>query len=124
MCRATYRDSGGVWPIGIGHTKGVHEGMVITRDQVDQFFAEHQAPLFVLVKDKSILAAAAMISFGFNCGREALEEYLLGKIRLARSKVYNHGAIVTAWPKVIHGIQSQVDEINATVDVQPTIDGM
>jgi NlpC/P60 family putative phage cell wall peptidase len=33
--------------------------------------------------------------------------------RLARSKVYNHGAIVTAWPKVIHAIQPQVEEINA-----------
>ena len=34
--------------------------------------------------------------------------------RLARSKVYNHGAIVTAWPKVIHAIAPQVEEIDAS----------
>ena len=82
-CRLkAYRDSGGVWTVGLGHTKGVYEGMVITRDQAETFFAEDQAPLFALVKDKPMLAAAAMVSFGFNCGREALEEYLLGKLRL------------------------------------------
>ena len=34
--------------------------------------------------------------------------------RLARSKVYNHGGIVTAWPKVIHAIAPQVEEIDAS----------
>ena len=34
--------------------------------------------------------------------------------RLARSKVYNHGAIVTAWPKVVHAISPRVEEIDAS----------
>ena len=36
--------------------------------------------------------------------------------RLARSKVYNHGAIVTAWPKVIHAIAPRVEEIDASTN--------
>lgn len=82
-CRlAAYRDAGGVWTIGIGHTRDVREGLVITRDEADTFFAEDQAGLLALVKEKPLLAGAALASFGFNCGRGALEEVLAGKIRL------------------------------------------
>jgi NlpC/P60 family putative phage cell wall peptidase len=37
-------------------------------------------------------------------------------IRAARSKVYNHGGIVTAWPHVIHCLTPAVVEINASTD--------
>ena len=30
-----YQDSVGVWTISYGHTKGVHEGMVITQEQAE-----------------------------------------------------------------------------------------
>lgn len=33
-----YKDTGGVWTIGWGHTFGVKEGDVITQGQADQFF--------------------------------------------------------------------------------------
>ena len=95
-CRLTsYRDPGGVWTIGIGHTKEVHEGMVITRDQADLFFAEDQASLLAAVNDKPLLEAAALASFGFNCGEGALREYLAGKIRLV-DRVHDHdGNVLT-----------------------------
>jgi len=36
-CELTaYQDSVGVWTIGYGHTKGVHEGMTITQEQAEQ----------------------------------------------------------------------------------------
>ena len=35
-----YQDSVGVWTIGYGHTKGVHEGMVITQEQAEQMLLE------------------------------------------------------------------------------------
>jgi GH24 family phage-related lysozyme (muramidase) len=89
-----YRDSGGVWTVGIGHTKGVYEGMVITREQADQFFAEDQAELLTLVADKPIPAAAAMVSFGFNCGRRDLERYLGGELKLMDCVHDEHGNVL------------------------------
>ena len=35
-----YQDSVGVWTIGYGHTKGVHEGMVITQEQAQQMLLD------------------------------------------------------------------------------------
>lgn len=34
--------------------------------------------------------------------------------RAARSKVFNHGGIVTAWPHIVHAIAPAVEEIDAT----------
>jgi cell wall-associated NlpC family hydrolase len=34
--------------------------------------------------------------------------------RAARSKIYNHGAIVIRWPMVVHAVQPQVAEIDAS----------
>src|SRR6185437_5525836 len=43
-CRLqSYRDSGGLWTIGIGHTRGVSEGQTITRAQAEAFFREDRA---------------------------------------------------------------------------------
>jgi GH24 family phage-related lysozyme (muramidase) len=78
-----YRDTGGVWTIGRGHTLGVKQGMTCTHDQVVAWFAEDQAPLFALVASAStapvpMLAAAALVSFGYNCGSHALSNVLTG----------------------------------------------
>ena len=35
-----YQDSKGVWTIGWGHTKNVHPGDVITREQAEQFIRD------------------------------------------------------------------------------------
>lgn len=34
-----YKDTSGIWTIGCGHTHGVHEGMVITEEQCDEFLS-------------------------------------------------------------------------------------
>lgn len=91
-CRLkAYQDSGGIWTIGIGHTKGVTAGMQITPEQAAVFFAEDQGPLLAAVKDKPLLEAAALVSFGFNCGSGALHAYLAGHLQL-EDKIYDrHG---------------------------------
>lgn len=65
-----------VWTIGWGHTKGVHKGMKITRDQAQAYFDSDikwasdavdelvKVPLTVNQRD-------ALISFVFNIGRTA-----------------------------------------------------
>jgi lysozyme len=74
-----FRDSGGVLTIGRGHTGGLIEGQTITREQSAAFFARDSAPLFALVAGKPTIAAAAYISFGYNCGLGALHRVLLGE---------------------------------------------
>lgn len=39
-CRlSAYQDSRNIWTIGVGHTKGVSPGMVITQEQADQLLS-------------------------------------------------------------------------------------
>ncbi len=86
-CRlVAYQDSGGVLTIGIGHTKDVTAGQVITDAQAQAFFAEDQAPLLALVAGRPILEAAALVSFGFNCGMGALERVLAGQDTIGNPK--------------------------------------
>ena len=79
-CHMTaYQDSGSVWTIGIGHTKGVTPGMTCTAEQAAQWFAEDAAPLFAEVSGVlSVLEAAALVSFGYNCGLGALRKIMAG----------------------------------------------
>ena len=40
-CKLTsYRDTGGVWTIGFGHTDGVKANMTITQEQAEEFLRE------------------------------------------------------------------------------------
>jgi lysozyme len=73
-----YQDPGGIWTIGIGHTKGVTEGMTITPWQQSQLFAEDAAPLLAMVESYPILEGAALASFGYNCGAGALRLVMSG----------------------------------------------
>ncbi len=73
-----YRDTGGVWTIGCGHTLGVKEGDTCTHEQAVAWFAVDQKPLLDMVRDKPPLVGAAYASFGFNCGRGALHAVLSG----------------------------------------------
>jgi lysozyme len=75
-----YRDSAGVPTIGFGHCAGVKMGDTITEDQAEAFFQADAAPLLELVKHLPIIEAAALLSFGFNCGLGALQRYLAGTI--------------------------------------------
>jgi lysozyme len=94
-CRLeAYQDSGGVWTIGMGHTKGVKPGMTITRDQALSFFAEDQADLLALVAGKRPLEGAAYISFGFNCGASTLRQLLAGAIAFGDRVRDRHGNVL------------------------------
>lgn len=84
-CQLTaYWDKHGkVWTIGFGHTKTAREGMKITQAQADELFIQDCAPLLKLVNGRPLLEAAALVSFGFNCGAGALQKLLAGKIKLS-----------------------------------------
>jgi lysozyme len=81
-----FRDSGGAWTIGRGHTAGVKEGDTCTHEQAVAWFAQDQAPLLSMVSDRPPLAAAAYSSFGYNCGRGALANVLAGKDTILNPK--------------------------------------
>jgi len=69
-----YRDPGGVWTIGWGHTTGVKPGMSITAEQAEKLLKQDLTPLLDLVEAAGIpaAAAAALVSFGYNAGRTRL----------------------------------------------------
>lgn len=81
-CKLTaYKDSGGVWTIGIGHTgPDIIEHVVITLDQAQIYFIADQKELIKIVDlpQYSAICKAALISFGFNCGQSALRKVLTG----------------------------------------------
>src|SRR5574337_539668 len=89
-----YRDSGGVWTIGFGHTKDVTQGQTCTAEQAAAWLAEDAEPLFVLVADQPMIAAAAYVSFGYNCGKTALELVLEGKTQMSRYVHDRHGNLL------------------------------
>jgi lysozyme len=74
-----YQDSGGVWTIGFGHTKGVKMGDVITHEQSVLFFGEDTAPLITRVLGRPPLEGGALLSFGYNCGGAALQKIIDGR---------------------------------------------
>jgi lysozyme len=71
-----YPDTGGVWTIGYGHTKGVKRGDVCTAEQAEQWLIEDTASA---VKDVNRLVQVvltqnqfdALVSFVFNVGGSA-----------------------------------------------------
>lgn len=92
-----YQDTGGVWTVGNGHTgPDVHEGLVITHEQAVQWMSQDAGLLFTLVSGKPVLEAAALASFGYNCGRATLQNVLAGKdsIDLPRHTQDRHGTVL------------------------------
>lgn len=68
-----YLDTGGVWTICTGHTRGVHEGMVATAEQCRAWLAEDMALAEAAVNEcvrvpVGAYRRAAYISFAFNVG--------------------------------------------------------
>jgi len=78
--RAYWDPNGRVWTIGLGHTAGVKEGDTCTVEQAAAWLAEDNARLIALVSDRPLIEAAALISFGYNCGVGALRRVLSGSI--------------------------------------------
>jgi lysozyme len=68
-----YLDGGGVWTIGIGHTRGVRAGMTATNAQIDDWFAQDVATTVAGV-NAAVTAYVtqnqfdAMVSLAFNIG--------------------------------------------------------
>ena len=95
-CKLTaYWDkTGRVWTIGFGHTKGVANGDAITFDQAVALLEQDAAPLITLVQDRPLVEAAALVSFGYNCGIGALERVLSGSINIEHEEFVCEGDIV------------------------------
>jgi lysozyme len=72
-----YRDTGGVWTIAWGHTRGVKEGDTCDRLQGDAWLLEDVA---IAVADVNRVVSVrltqnefdALVDFTFNCGTKAL----------------------------------------------------
>lgn len=81
-CKLTaYKDSGGVWTIGIGHTgPDVVEGLTITPIQAQALFIKDQAHLINAIPPVtfSTSESAALISFGYNCGLSKMLAVIAG----------------------------------------------
>ena len=84
---SAYRDAVGVLTIGYGHTRGVKQGMVITKAQAEQFLADDLAPiehhLTADLGEDGVLQCQfdALCSFCFNLGigaymRSTLRKYV------------------------------------------------
>ena len=69
-----YRDSVGVWTIGVGHTgPEVHEGLTITEEQADAYLADDLARFERCVSEALTVEPAqaqfdACVSLAFNIG--------------------------------------------------------
>jgi lysozyme len=73
-----YQDSGGIWTIACGHTKGVKKGDSCTYQQALEWLREDQTPLYSQIASLDHLSQAAYISFGYNCGIGSLIGVLNG----------------------------------------------
>jgi len=94
-CRlVAYQDQVGVWTIGYGHTHGVHEGMICTQEQAEQWLREDiKAAENAVSQDVHVPLTQgefdALVDFVFNLGSGALLHSTL--LRLLNSGNY-HGA--------------------------------
>ena len=98
-CRLTaYQDTGSVWTIGVGHTgPEVVAGLTWTYEQAMEQLQVDIAYLLPLVVDLPVPHAAALVSFGFNCGRSRMEMVLAGHDTIANPVHFTdrHGNVLT-----------------------------
>ena len=88
-CRlAAYRCAAGVWPIGYGHTAGVHSGMTITQAQADAYLQQDIAKFEGYVNNPAYVPITAnlnqnqfdaLVSFAFNLGAGNLRKLCKGR---------------------------------------------
>lgn len=68
-----YRDQGGVWTIGYGHTGGVHPGQIITQAEAESLLAQDVECAVRCVNDAVTVTLTqaqfdALVDFAFNVG--------------------------------------------------------
>jgi lysozyme len=84
-----YKDGGGVWTIGVGHIKGVHQGQYITQFEADELLKmdleDHDISLLLGDAQTSQNQFDAMSSLAFNIGIDAFA----GSTGLKRHKLGN-----------------------------------
>ena len=120
-----YQDSKGVWTIGWGHTKNVHPGDVITREQAEQFIRDDfewvertlNADL-VTGRDKPLVTQNeydALCSLVFNIGSQAyLDSTVRRKIKQGDKMAAAHafGMWVYSNHKFVQGLANRrADEV-------------
>ena len=86
----SYKDSVGVWTIGVGHTNGVRQGQAITKEQAMTLLKGDLLPCENFVNSiKEIDTQGkfdALVDFAFNLGIEALRKSTLLKLILAKAE--------------------------------------
>lgn len=90
-----YQDTGGVWTIGVGHTKGVVKGMVATSAQVDAWLKEDIVEAEDCVTRKVFVPLTqgqydALVDFVFNLGETQFARSTL--LRKLNAKDYEGAA--------------------------------
>ena len=80
-----YQCSAGVWTIGYGHTKGVEEGMTITKDQAEQMLLEELIEYEVAVEEAvdnqlDQCMFDALVSWTYNLGPTNLNNSTMLKV--------------------------------------------
>jgi lysozyme len=89
-----YQDSGGVWTVGFGHTgPDVVQGYTISMDTASALLQADAAPLLNLVEAEPLVAAAAYVSFGYDCGYHTLQTVLSGTTHLENYIHDRHGNV-------------------------------
>lgn len=80
----------GVWTIGVGHTKGVKKGMVITQQQAETFLKDDIKPIETLLNGMGINYTQnqfdALTSWIYNLGIGAFKSSTMYKYIVARRK--------------------------------------
>ena len=78
----------GVWTIGVGHTKGVKKGMVITQQQAETFLKDDIKPIETLLNGMGINYTQgqfdALTSFIFNLGQGNFKSSTMYKYIVAK----------------------------------------
>jgi lysozyme len=104
-----YQDTGGVWTIGVGHTKGVKKGDKITKAQSRAYLREDmldaERAVWRLVKVPLTQGQYdALVDFTFNLGEGALSRSTL--LRLLNAKNYEGAALeFSKWVYDNHKVQ-------------------
>ena len=112
-CKLTsYKCPAGVWTIGIGHTKGVKQGQLITEAQAITLLKGDLLPCENYVNNLRVCKTQgqfdALVDFAFNLGTAALgRSTLLKYIRLGKAEQYireQFARWVNAGGKVMPGL--------------------